>query len=331
MSFAYDPRFMAAAIALAQRGVGRTAHCPAVGAVLVRDGVVVGRGWTQAGGRPHAEAMALAQAGEKARGATLFVTLEPCAHVGRGPSCAETVITAGISQVVAACDDPDPRTAGQGFAALRAAGVDVVQGVMAEAARAPIVGYLSRQILGRPHITLKLALSLDGGIALDDGKALALTGEEARAHAHLMRARADVILVGRGTLVADDPQLTVRVAGLEAYSPRPAILTRDTSALPSSAKLMARNPLFLAAPEAVYELEGINSLMIEGGAQVARAFLAADLVDRLLLYRAPVILGAGRLAIADLGPEELAAQGGWQLFDTRRLGKDLLEVYDRNR
>ena len=331
MSFAYDPRFMAAAIALAERGVGRTAHCPSVGAILVKDGQVVGRGWTQKGGRPHAEAMALAQAGKKARGATLFVTLEPCAHVGRGPSCAQSLIDAGVAQVVAACDDPDPRTAGDGFAALREAGVAVVQAVMEEAARAPMIGYLTRHHLGRPHIMLKLALSQDGGIAMNDGKPLQLTGEETRTHVHLMRARSDVILIGRGTLVADDPQLTVRVAGLEVYSPRPAILTHDETKLPQGGRLMARDPLILHRPEDVFALEGINSLMIEGGAQVARAFLKADLVDRLLLYRAPIILGAARLDVGGLGGPDLAAEGRWRLQATRRLGKDLLEVYDRNR
>ncbi|MEG8040970.1 bifunctional diaminohydroxyphosphoribosylaminopyrimidine deaminase/5-amino-6-(5-phosphoribosylamino)uracil reductase RibD [Sphingomonas sp. LR60] len=219
---------MAAALALAGRTRGRTAPNPNVGCVIVGKGRVVGRGWTQPGGRPHAEAIALAEAGEAARGATAFVTLEPCAHVStRGLACANLLVAAGVARVVAAIGDPDPRTDGTGFARLRAAGIAVETGVLAEAARRSMAGFLTRQAHGRPYVTLKLALSLDGAAAMADGRSQWITGTEARTHTHLERSRHDAILVGRGTWQADRPRLDVRLPGLEDRSPLRVVLTSN--------------------------------------------------------------------------------------------------------
>jgi len=319
-----DARWMGAALALATRGVGRTAPNPPVGCVIVRDGHVVGRGWTQPGGRPHAEAMALEQAGEAARGATAYVTLEPCAHVSpRGPACADLLIEAGVAHVVIAVKDPDPRTNGAGIARLEAAGSGTTSGVMGEAAAQVMAGFLSRQKRQRPSVTLKLAMSLDGKIALPDGSSRWITGEEARAHAHLERAHCELIVVGRGTLEADAPKLDVRVLGLEDRSPRRAVLTSGT---------VPEGWTKLAAPEDVAAIEQVDQVLVEGGAGAASAFLKADLVDRLLVYRAPIVIGAGRDAIGDIGLTDLGeAHGRWRLADTRQLGNDRLDVYDRAR
>lgn len=215
-----DTRWMGAALALGERGRGRTAPNPNVGCVIVKDGVVVGRGWTQPGGRPHAEAMALDHAGGKSRGATLYATLEPCAHDSeRGPACADLIPAAGIARVVAAVEDPDPRTAGKGFDRLRAAGVEVKTGVREAEALASFAGFIARRRFGRPFVTLKLATSLDGRIALPDGSSRWITGEAARAHAHLERSRHEGILVGRGTWETDQPRLDVRLEGLEDRAP----------------------------------------------------------------------------------------------------------------
>ena len=221
---------MAEAIALGDAARGSTAPNPNVGCIIVADGEIVGRGATQPGGRPHAEAVALAEAGAKARGATLFTSLEPCAHRSeRGPTCASLIADAGIARVVIALEDPDPRTAGQGAAMLRDAGIEVTIGEGAEAARRSMAGYFTRLALGRPRITLKLALSIDGKIALPSGESKWITGEDARAHVHLERAHSDMILVGRGTYLADQPGLDVRLPGLEERSPRRALLTRGAS------------------------------------------------------------------------------------------------------
>ncbi len=313
---------MGVALALADRGVGRTAPNPNVGCVLVRDGRVVGRGWTQAGGRPHAEAMALAQAGEAARGATAYVTLEPCAHVSpRGPACSDLLIAAGVARIVAAMGDPDPRTDGEGFARAEAAGIAVTTGVCEAEARAMIAGFLTRRAKGRPFVTLKLATSLDGKIARPDGESRWITGPGARAHTHLERSRHEAILVGRGTLEADSPRLDVRLPGLEDRSPRRILLSRTP----------ASGCETIASPQAIADLPGVDRLMVEGGAQTASAFLAADLVDRLLLYRAPILIGEGRAAIGDIGLARLAdAHGRWHLTDSRMLGSDRLEVYERD-
>ncbi|MDP3676408.1 MAG: bifunctional diaminohydroxyphosphoribosylaminopyrimidine deaminase/5-amino-6-(5-phosphoribosylamino)uracil reductase RibD [Novosphingobium sp.] len=317
-----DLDWLNAAAALAARGRPLSRPNPAVGAIVVREGRVVGRGWTQAGGRPHAEAVALEMAGEAAHGATLYVTLEPCAHAsGRGPACADLVTTAGFARVVAGVRDPDPRTAGKGLARIAAAGIATGL-VPCPAAEASLAGYQKRQREGRPHITLKLALSVDGCIALASGESRWITGPEARAHAHLERANSDAILVGGGTLRADEPKLDVRLTGLEARSPQRWVLTRSMApkgwnALPS--------PDHLSAIDAQY-------LLVEGGAHVAAAFLEADLVDRLLIYRAPIVIGGGHPGIADFGLADLAAaHGRWRKTDTRRLGNDTLDVYERFR
>jgi diaminohydroxyphosphoribosylaminopyrimidine deaminase/5-amino-6-(5-phosphoribosylamino)uracil reductase len=306
---------MAGAASLAARGRPLSRPNPAVGAIIVHDGVVVGRGWTQPGGRPHAEAMALRQAGVAAEGATLYVTLEPCAHRSeRGPACADLVAASGLARVVVGCKDPDPRTAGAGIAAIRAAGisVDLIDSAEAEASFA---GYLILRRQRRPHVTLKLALSLDACLAFPPGGERWLTGDHARAHCHAMRAKSDAILVGRGTLEADNPRLDVRLPGLEARSPERWVLTRGEApegwrALPS--------------PEAISTMQDVQYLFVEGGAETARGFIAAGLVDTLLIYRAPVIIGAGVPALPELAQ---GAMAGWRLLDSRALGKDTLEVY----
>ena len=289
--------------------------------MLVKQGKVVGRGWTQPGGRPHAEAVALQQAGAAARGATLYVTLEPCAHASeRGPACADLTAAAGLARVVVGCTDPDPRTAGGGIERLRARGtpVDVVH---SPACAASLAGYLTRARLGRPHVTLKLALSLDGCIALANGESQWLTGEPARAHTHAMRARADAILVGGGTLRADRPRLDVRLPGLAHRSPARWLLTRGAAPEGWTA---------LASPQAIHHHPEAQYLFVEGGAQAAAAFLAADLVDRLLIYRAPLVIGGGRPGVADIGLATLAeAHGRWGEVDRRRLGSDTLGAYQR--
>jgi diaminohydroxyphosphoribosylaminopyrimidine deaminase/5-amino-6-(5-phosphoribosylamino)uracil reductase len=318
---------MAVAIALSERGRGRTTPNPNVGCLIVSaDGRIVRRGWTQPGGRPHAEAMALDQAGAAAEGATVYTTLEPCAHQSpRGPACADLLVTARPARVVAALTDPDPRTAGQGFARLRAAGIAVTQGVEAEGARRAMAGFLTAQALGRPHVTLKLATSLDGRIALPSGESRWITGPEARAHAHLERACADSIVVGRGTFDADAPRLDVRLPGLEERSPRRFVLGHRP--LPGGAEGWSR----LARPEDIATGAG-NLVLVEGGAAAAAAFLAADLIDRLLLYRAPILIGEGRASIGDIGLAHLPdAHGRWRLIDSRMLGADRLEIYERRR
>ena len=315
---------MAAAIALGSRGRGRCAPNPSVGCIIVKHGRVVGRGWTGIGGRPHGEAVALAEAGDRARGATVYSVLEPCAHVSaRGPACSDLLIQAGAARVVTGIGDPDPRTAGKGFARLRDAGITVDDGVLAGAAARSLEGFLTRQRLGRPHVTLKLATSLDGCIARADGESQWITGDAARAHAHVERARVEMILVGGGTLRTDSPRLDVRLAGLADRGPRRAVLTRGTA--PDGWEV-------LATPEAIGALQNVDHLLVEGGAGAASAFLAADLVDRLILYRAPILIGAGRPAIGDIGLGTLdAAHGRWCLSDTRMLGSDRLEVYERDR
>lgn len=310
---------MAAAIALADRGQGRTGANPAVGCVLVKHGRVIGRGWTQAGGRPHAEAMALAQAGEAANGCTAYITLEPCAHHSeRGPACAGLLVSAAPARVVAAFTDPDPRTAGKGFASLRDAGISVETGVLEEAARYGLAGFLSRIGRGRPHVTLKLATSLDGQIALADGNSRWITSEAARAHVHLERSRCDAILVGAGTVRADAPRLDVRLPGLEQRGPRRIMLG---SGDPPEGWEVIRSP---------QEIGGLdcNRLYVEGGAHTASALLKAGMVDRLMLYRAPILIGSGKACLGDIGLANLSdAHDIWSLIDEHRLGKDRLEVY----
>ncbi len=316
-----DARWLAAAASLAARGRPLSRPNPAVGAIVVKNGRVVGRGWTQAGGRPHAEAEALEMAGAEARGATLYVTLEPCAHESpRGPACADLVANSGLTRAVVGCQDPDPRTGGRGLARMRDAGVEAIV-LPSPAAEASLSGYLARARSNRPEVSLKLATSLDGAIALANGESQWITGEAARAHTHAMRGRADAILVGGGTLRADTPRLDVRLPGLESRSPQRWVLT--TGPAPDGWRA-------LSSPQAISAMEGVQYLFVEGGAGAAAAFLAADLVDRLLIYRAPILVGSGLASIGDIGLAALAdAHGRWRLVDRRPLGSDLLEVYTR--
>ena len=318
-----DSRWLAAAACLAERARPLSRPNPAVGAIIVQGGIVLGRGWTQPGGRPHAEAMALAEAGEAARGATLYVTLEPCAHRSpRGPACADIVAEAGLARVVAGIADPDPRTAGQGLARLCSAGI-AAEWADHPAAQASLAGYLMQRGEGRPHVTLKLATSLDGAIATASGESRWITGPAARAHAHRERARTDAILVGGGTLRADIPALDVRLPGLEQRSPSRLVLTRDS---------VPEGWTALPAPSAIHDLPDVQYLLIEGGAATAASFLAAGLVDRLLLYRAPILIGDGLPALGDLGLSSLAeAHGQWRLADRRHFAPDTLEIYERAR
>lgn len=315
---------MAEAIRLGDVARGSTAPNPNVGCVIVSGEEIVGRGETQPGGRPHAEAVALSKAGKAARGATLFTSLEPCAHRSRrGPTCAALIVKAGIARVVVAIEDPDPRTAGQGVAMLREAGIEVVIGEGAGPSRRSMAGYLTRLALGRPRITLKLALSIDGKIALPSGESKWITGEDARAHVHLERAHSDMILVGRGTYLADRPGLDVRLPGLEERSPRRALLTRGAAVDGWES---------LSSPLDVHRLHDVNDLLVEGGSATATAFLAADLVDRILIYRAPILVGEGKSSFGYIGLDAIAdAHHRWRSEDGRNLGIDRLEVYERVR
>lgn len=320
---------MGAALALAERGIGRTAPNPSVGCVIVADGKVVGRGWTQTGGRPHAEADALRQAGASALGATAYVTLEPCAHAStRGPDCSGSLVASGLARVVVALVDPDPRTAGQGIERLRAAGIAVDVGPGEAAARVQLAGFLSRLSRGRPFTTLKLALSLDGCIALASGESRWITGPVARAHAHLERARTDLIVVGRGTLEADDPALDVRLEGLEDRAPRAAVLSRTLDRIPADKRLAGA--LLLRDIAKVDAMPDVLTVLVEGGASLAASLLAADRIDRLLVHRAPIVLG-GKPGVARLDlPDLTSAHGRWSQSWTQALGVDRLEVYERN-
>lgn len=327
---AKDERFMAAAIRLSRKHAGLTSTNPSVGTLIVRDDgagpVIVGRGVTAIGGRPHAETEALAEAGDRARGATAYVTLEPCAHHGRTPPCANALVAAGVRRVVGAASDPDARVSGRGYKILRDAGIEVVERVLAEQAADQLAGYLTRSLKKRPEVTLKLAISADGMIGRRGEGQVAITGPISRRQVHLMRAEADAILIGIGTALADDPQLTVRLPGLETRSPSRIVLDKDAR-LPLSSGLVASArgvPVLLATsieisaetrrrleetgvkllateifegrialPELMEDLaaQGMSAIMVEGGADTARAFLADGLVDRLGLFHSPVIVG----------------------------------------
>jgi diaminohydroxyphosphoribosylaminopyrimidine deaminase/5-amino-6-(5-phosphoribosylamino)uracil reductase len=316
---------MAEALALAEDARGRSAPNPNVGCVIVSPvGKVVGRGATAAGGRPHAEAVALEQAGSRARGATVYVTLEPCAHESpRGPACTDLLVAAEPARLVIAFKDPDPRTSGNGISRLRAADIDVKVGVAREAAKRSLAGWLTRLRLGRPRVTLKLALSIDGKIALPSGESQWITGEDARRDVHLERAHSDMILVGRGTYMADRPRLDVRLPGLEERSPRRALLTRGEA---------VDGWETLTNPRDVYRLHDVNDLLVEGGSATATAFLSEDLVDRILIYRAPIIVGEGKSSFGYVGLDAIAdAHGRWRFVGERGLGVDRLEVYERVR
>lgn len=353
---------MALALALARRGLGRVWPNPAVGCVIVKDGHIVGRGWTQDGGRPHAETEALAQAGAAAKDATAYVTLEPCAHHGKTPPCADALVAAGVARVVSALIDPDPRVSNQGHAVMRAAGIVVDVGTGAAEARRVNEGFLSRIKNDRPAITLKLATTLDGKIALPDGQSRWITGERARAHVHLLRAQHDAVMIGIGTAVADDPELTSRLPGMNAR--RLVRIVVDTNArLSSDSKLAAsaeQQPVWLlSAPDAkapaslagksvevvsvptaaggidlsaalkALAARGLTHVFVEGGATLAGALVKADLVDNLLWYRAPAIMGEGIAALGSLSLAELADLPRFKRRGTIRLGEDVLETYAR--
>ena len=316
---------MAEAVRLGEAARGRSAPNPNVGCVIVSaKGDSVGRGATAGGGRPHAEAVALGQAGGSAKGSTVYVTLEPCAHESqRGPACTDLLVEAKPARVVVALKDPDKRTSGKGIKRLRDAGIDVKLGVGRKAASDSLAGWLTRLELGRPRITLKLALSIDGKIALPSGESKWITGEDARKHVHLERAHSDMILVGRGTYLADAPKLDVRLPGLEEWSPRRALLTRGEK---------VDGWEILQSPEDVYRLHDVNDLLVEGGSATATAFLSADLVDRILIYRAPIIVGEGKSSFGYVGLDAIAdAHGLWEPRDGRSLGVDRLELYERVR
>jgi diaminohydroxyphosphoribosylaminopyrimidine deaminase/5-amino-6-(5-phosphoribosylamino)uracil reductase len=365
---ATDLRFMQLALTLGQRGQGRTWPNPAVGAVIVKDGVILGRGWTQPGGRPHAEPVALAQAGEAARGATLYVTLEPCSHFGKSPPCADAIVAAGIARVVAAIEDPNPDVAGQGHARLRAAGIRVDVGLCAEQAARDHAGHFRRIRDKRPHVVLKLAVSPDDKIAAAGHKPVAVTGEMVRSRVHLLRAQCDAVLVGMGTVIADDPELTCRLPGMMKRSPVRVVLDRAlrisgnsrlvhsarttplwvmTSSLSEAPAAMAlgaagtqvlRVPTTIAPPPGLDLLavlhslseKGITKLLVEGGSKVASSFVAAGLVDEVWLFRGPKEIGEGGIAALDALP--LSAITGSPDFVQRAsetIESDTLTIYER--
>ena len=361
-----DQRFMQLALTLGRRGLGRTWPNPAVGAVVVKDEVIVGRGWTQPGGRPHAEVVALARAGPAARGATLYVTLEPCSHFGKSPPCADAIIAAGIARVVAAVEDPNPEVAGKGHAKLRAAGIAVDVGRCAAAAARDHAGHFRRMREHRPHVVLKLAVSADEKIAAAGGKPIAITGEAARRRVHLLRAQSDAILVGIGTVLADDPLLTCRLPGMEKRSPVRVVLdnglripgdsrlvhtARETplwvmaselAEAPAAAKLGAAGAqVFRLAPRdkpgldplAVLHMlsdKGITRLMVEGGSRVASSFVAAGLVEEVWLLRGPDAVGAEGIAALDALPLTAITQSpAFRVRASETLDKDALTIYER--
>jgi diaminohydroxyphosphoribosylaminopyrimidine deaminase/5-amino-6-(5-phosphoribosylamino)uracil reductase len=357
-----DALYMKHALRLAGRGLGRVAPNPSVGCVIVsRDARIVGRGRTADGGRPHAETVALAQAADDARGATAFVTLEPCAHHGETPPCADALIRSGVTRVVGAIEDPDPRVAGRGFATLRDAGIDVTIGVGANEAARLNAGFFLRVCEKRPLVTLKIAQSLDGKTASASGQSKWITGEEARRFGHLLRARNDAILIGIETALADDPELTCRMAGLEGASPIRVVLdtrlrlgahsklARSADRIPtlvyatmdSSPELRAsgveiatvsrnaRGRPDIGAVLSDLAQRGITRLLVEGGAAVHASFLDRGFADRLEIFRSPVVLGdAGHSAIDALAAFGLEEAPRFRCVGRRVLGADLLESFE---
>ncbi|MER8568278.1 bifunctional diaminohydroxyphosphoribosylaminopyrimidine deaminase/5-amino-6-(5-phosphoribosylamino)uracil reductase RibD [Mesorhizobium sp. M0924] len=363
---ALDRGFMAAALRLSRRNAGRTSTNPSVGTIIVRDDgagpMIVGTGVTAVGGRPHAETEALAEAGELARGATAYVTLEPCAHHGRTPPCANALVNAGVARVVGAASDPDPRVSGKGYAILRAAGIEVVEKVLAEEAAEQMAGYLIRSLKKRPEVILKLALSSDGKIGRHGAGQVAITGDIARREVYLMRAEADGILVGIGTALEDDPALTVRLPGLENRSPARIVLDRQIR-LPEASKLVSgtdRVPLYVATslgadplrrsvleragvrfigtetheggvalPELLEDLGalGMASVLVEGGAKVASAFLAEGLIDRIVLFQGPEAIGEGGI-VSPVDANHIPA--GFRKLREMRFGEDVYAEWIRD-
>ena len=365
-SKAADHRFMELALMLGRRGQGRTWPNPAVGAVVVKDGVIVGRGWTQPGGRPHAESEAITRAGEATVGATLYVTLEPCSHVGKTPACADTAIACGITRVVSAIEDPNPEVAGQGHARLRSAGITVDVGLGAGEAARDHAGHFRRVRDERPHVILKLAVSQDDKIAAAGHKPIAISGEAAKARVHLLRAQCDAVLVGIGTVRADDPLLNCRLPGMEDRSPVRVVLDRSlrisgTSRLVHSARdtplwvmtsTVAEAPAamklgaagaqviriattsgpgldLLAVLHALAE-KGITRLLVEGGARVASSFVAAGLVDEFWMLRGPDAVGAGGVAALEGLPlSVLTGSAAFKQRTSETLQNDALTIYER--
>lgn len=329
-----DTRHMDHALALAARGLGNTWPNPAVGCVIVRDGRVIGRGWTQPGGRPHAEAMALVQAGDAARGATAYVTLEPCAHHGKTPPCAETLINAGIARVVVAIGDPDPRVSGRGYAMLRAAGVTVDTGMREAAAREQQRGFLTRVTQGRPMLTLKLASSFDGRIATASGESQWITGADARRHVHALRLRHDAIMVGAGTARADLPALNVRGMGQVRQPVRIVVGSSPLPELPPEGRQYG--PLWqvsgdLAAVMAELGARRLTRVFCEGGGQLAAGLMRAGLVDQLIGYTAGVVLGGdARPSVAAMDLTHLKDAPRFRLVERRRIGADIMHRWLRD-
>ena len=346
---------------MARRMLGRTAPNPAVGAIIADEssGEVIARGWTQPGGRPHAEAHVLNRAGERARGQTMYVTLEPCSHHGRTPPCAEAILAAGVRRVVCATSDPNPEVSGKGLAVLRKAGVAAEVGVCEEEARWMAAGHILRMTKGRPFVQLKIAVSGDGLIAPGDGAPRWVTGIEARQLAHVLRAQADAVLVGRKTVEDDDPELTCRLPGLEHRSPRRVVLDARFRAPPSAKifKTAQRVPVTIFGGDGVPPrypagvearrvpadadgrlnlhavLEslsgiGVTRVLVEGGPTIAEAFLAAELVDEVVIGRGTEALGSrGRKPLGSRGLEALADTARWQTANERMIGDDWLTVY----
>ncbi|MDX1085083.1 bifunctional diaminohydroxyphosphoribosylaminopyrimidine deaminase/5-amino-6-(5-phosphoribosylamino)uracil reductase RibD [Sinorhizobium medicae] len=390
-----DERFMAAALRLSRRNLGRTGTNPSVGCVIVNEGMIVGRAVTASGGRPHAETQALAEAGEKARGATAYVTLEPCSHHGKTPPCTDALIASGVARVVVAILDPDERVAGRGIVLLREAGIAVDIGVLREEGERALQAYLMRQCKKRPHVTLKLAVSNDGMIGRRGEGQVRITGAVSRAQVQILRAETDAILVGIGTASADDPELTVRMQGLEDRSPVRIVLDRRLE-LPIESKLVrsagevslivvagdagspsprmrvegerradegqvsgvslpltptlspvagrggdyeARRDVLVSAgveilnadniPDLLAALasRGISSLLVEGGSSAARAFLDAELVDRILLFTGPSPIGKGGIPSPF---QRRSVPAGFTLQRTARYGDDIFEAYERD-
>ncbi len=357
---------MRAALGLARRGLGRVWPNPAVGCIVTSGDLVVGRGWTGPGGRPHAETIALAEAGPAARGATAYVTLEPCAHTGRTPPCTDALIRAGIARVVIPMIDPDPRVSGRGVAALQAAGITVEIGCLAEEAAAVNQGFLTRVAAGRPMLTLKLATSLDGRIATRTGESRWITGPEARAEVHLLRARYDAVMIGAGTARSDNPRLDVRGIGLADITPV-RIVVAATLDLPLEGNLgrtAGSAPLWLchhaeapAARRAAWEAagaklieiprnsdtridlealmrqlgeRGLTRILCEGGGQLAAALLAADLVDAIVTYTGGIALGQESVpVVGPLALDALADAPGFRLVGAGRVGTDLRTTWSR--
>jgi diaminohydroxyphosphoribosylaminopyrimidine deaminase / 5-amino-6-(5-phosphoribosylamino)uracil reductase len=363
MATADDIGYMRAALALARRNLGAVWPNPSVGCVLVRDGAVVGRGWTRISGRPHAETEALLRAGQAAAGATAYVSLEPCSHHGETPPCADALIAAKVARVVAAVEDPDPRVSGRGVAALRAAGIAVETGVLAEEAAELNAGFFLRVTAGRPLVTVKAATTLDGRIATHRGESRWITGEAARHRAHVLRAQHDAILVGVGTALADDPQLTCRLPGLAARSPV-RVVVDPRLRLPLTAHVIqtaAKTPTWIATyadadrsrravlKECGVELidltptgdrpnmdemmralaaRGITRVLVEGGGQVTGALLGAGLIDRLIWFRAGSIIGGdGTPVAAAFGVDELAQAPRFVRLSVEPCGDDIVETY----